>query len=460
MSRLYAALPIFAQNLACTISGLQRDRQRFTPHFHQTLSRWEATLSAPLPALRRLQAEALQQVVRRARTHSPFYRALAPPHEAGEPEEILARTLAQIPVLEKAVYRERFEDLVARDRPRRSLVRLETSGTTGTSLPVLHTRERLAEWYAVAWRQRRRAGVALGDPHFTFGGQPIVPLSQSSPPYWRRNAASRQTLFSNYHLTPENLPSYVDAIHALPARYAQGYPSALHLVARALLDAGRPLATGRLHGVFTSSETLLASQRADIERAFGAGVFDYYSATEACIAMTGCSAGRLHVDCEFCLVEVEVTDATEDWERGELLATALGADAVPFLRYRIGDVGTRARQPCPCGRAGDSFFSIDGRIEDYVVTPDGRRIGRMDHVFKAQPLVAEAQFVQETIHALRVLVVPRPGFDASAEERLVTEIRSRVGTALAVEIVRVDAIAREPNGKLRAVKSRVGRLQA
>jgi len=133
---------------------------------------------------------------------------------------------------------------------------------------------------------------------------------------------------------------------------------------------------------------------------------------------------------------------------------------VPFLRYRIGDVGTRARQPCPCGRAGDSFFSIDGRIEDYVVTPDGRRIGRMDHVFKAQPLVAEAQLVQETIHALRVLVVPRPGFDASAEERLLTEIRSRVGTALAVEIVRVDAIAREPNGKLRAVKSRVGRLEA
>lgn len=460
MSRLYAALPIFAQNLACSISGLRRERARFTPHFRETLARWEESLAWPRERLRALEAAALAVVVERARTASPFYRDLPPARAGGDPAEAIARTLATIPVLEKQTYREHLEDLVARDLPRRRLLRLETSGTTGTSLPVLHTRERLAEWYAVAWRQRRQAGVSLGDPHFTFGGQPIVPLEQRRPPFWRRNAASRQVLFSTYHLSPEHLPDYIGAIHALPARYAQGYPSALHLVARALLDAGRPLPAGRLRGVFTSSETLLDFQRTDIARAFGAPVFDYYSATEACIAMTGCAAGRLHVDHEFCLVEVEIAETSSEWERGELLATALGPDAVPFLRYRIGDIGTRARGPCPCGRAGESFLWIDGRIEDYVVTPDGRRIGRMDHVFKDQPLVAEAQFVQETRRSLRVLVVPRAGFDAIAEARLRAAIEGRVGTALTLEIVRVGAIAREPNGKLRAVKSRIGRLAA
>ena len=460
MSRLYAALPIFAQNLACSISGLRRERERFTPHFRATLARWEESLGWPRERLRAVEAASLARVVERARAASPFYRDLPPASADRDPGEAIARTLAAIPVLEKTVYRERLDDLVARDLPRRKLLRLETSGTTGTSLPVLHTRERLAEWYAVAWRQRTHAGVWLGDPHFTFGGQPIVPLGQRRPPFWRRNAASRQVLFSTYHLSPEHLPAYVEPIHELPARYVQGYPSALHLVARALLDAGRPLPEGRLRGVFTSSETLLDFQRADIARAFGAPVFDYYSATEACIAMTGCTAGRLHVDHEFCLVEVEVAESSAEWERGELLATALGPDAVPFLRYRIGDVGTRARSACPCGRAGDSFLWIDGRIEDYVVTPDGRRIGRMDHVFKDQPLVAEAQFVQETDRALRVLVVPRAGFDAAAEGRLRAEIERRVGTALAIEIVRVASIAREPNGKLRAVKSRVGSLAA
>lgn len=458
MSRLYPHLPVFAQDWACTWAGWRRNRERFTPHFHEVLARWERTLRAPLPELRRIQAEGLQRLVRRARAHSPFWRELPPPHEDRDPEVVLARTLATIPPLEKAVYRDRFEEIVARDLPRERLVRLKTSGTTGTPLPILHTPERIAEWYAVPWRQRRAAGLQLHDPHFSFGGQSVVPLVQEAPPFWRRNRASRQVLFSNYHLTPRHLPAYVEALHALPARYVQGYPSALQLVATALLDAGRPVAPGRLLGVFTSSETLLDFQRRTLEQAFGAPVFDYYSSAEAAVAMTGCRAGRLHVDHEFCIVELEVQERGTGFERGPLLVTGLGTDATPFLRYRIGDVGTRATEPCPCGRPGDSFLALDGRIEDYVVTPDGRRIGRMDHVFKDQSAVAEAQIVQDDPKALTVLVVPRTGFDAAAEARLRDEIRSRVGNAMALTVRRVDRIAREPNGKLRAVVSRVGRI--
>lgn len=458
MSRLYAALPIFAQDLVCTVAGLRRERQRFTPAFREALSRLEGSILASADAQRSAQAMALRAVVERVRAHVPFYHGLPSPDGATDPETAIAQTLDSIPVLEKDVYRANFDALIARDVPSRRRLRFETSGTTGTSLPVLHTPERLAAWYAVAWRQRRRVGVALGDSHLTFGGQRIVPLSQTRPPFWRRNAAGRQILFSNHHLSPGNLPAYVDAVHAFPARYVQGYPSALHLVARALLEAGRPFPTGRLRGVFTSSETLLDFQRSDLAQAFGAPVFDYYSATEACVAMTGCAEGRLHVDSEFCLVEVEVEESTPAWERGPLLVTALGDDAVPFLRYRIGDVGTRARHACPCGRPGESFLFLDGRIEDYVLTPEGARIGRMDHVFKNQPLVAEAQFLQERADTLVVRLVPRAGFDAAAEERLLAEIRKRVGASLALRVERVETIAREPNGKLRAVKSRVGRL--
>ena len=54
MSALYEALPIFAQNLACTWAGYRRSRMRFTPHFHRMLAEWErligdANLEYPLP---------------------------------------------------------------------------------------------------------------------------------------------------------------------------------------------------------------------------------------------------------------------------------------------------------------------------------------------------------------------------------------------------------------------------
>ena len=69
---------------------------------------------------------------------------------------------------------------------------------------------------------------------------------------------------------------------------------------------------------------------------------------------------------------------------------------------------------------------------------------------------AEAQIVQETPAAIEVRVVPRPEWNADRARELEKEIRARLGDEIRVELRMVDAIAREPNGKFRAVKSRIG----
>lgn len=456
MNRLYARLPIFAQNLTCGWAGRIRANQRFTPYFRNTLAEWEGSQLGPLEALREIQRTRLHRLVERCRRHVPAHRNLPPASDARDPQEALSRTLARIPPLDKQDYAARPQDFVARDIPGRRLRSGKTSGTTGTALPLWYTSETLAEEYATVWRLRRACGVELHDPHLSFGGQIIVPVGQTEPPFWRTNRHGHQTLFSLYHLSPGNLPAYVEAIHSRPARYAQGYPSSLHLIGRAMLEMGRPLPPGRLAAVFTSSESLLAFQRDTIEAAFGAPVRDRYGTSEFAASMTECSEGRLHVDMEFCIVEVEPVEETDDWVRGPLLVTGLGNDATGFLRYRIGDIGTQIKGPCPCGRPGDIFEDIDGRIEDTIVTPDGRSIGRLDHIFKAQRDVAEAQILQETREAIEVRVVPRASWSDASARSLYQEIRSRLGEEIGVELRLVETIPREPNGKFRAVKSRVG----
>jgi phenylacetate-CoA ligase len=171
--------------------------------------------------------------------------------------------------------------------------------------------------------------------------------------------------------------------------------------------------------------------------------------------MTPCALNRLHVDMEYCIVEVEPEEENDEWARGPLLVTGLATEATPFLRYRIGDVGTRSKAPCPCGRPGDVFLSVDGRTDDLVMTPDGRMVGRLDHIFKGQLDVGEAQILQETRDAIRVLVVPRRTFSAQSEAALRKEIRGRLGPEIRTEIRLVETIPREANGKFRAVKSRL-----
>ena len=458
MSSLYDALPVFAQDLACTWAGWRRSRARFTPHFHRTLARLEQTVSESLAGLHRIQWQRLQRLVEHARSHVPFYAGLAAPAQTADPLAAIHATLERIEPLEKRTYRDRCEEFLARNLDRRRLIRGKTSGTTGSALPLWYTSEALAEEFATFWRGRRAAGADLHDANLTFNGQSIVPFHQTQPPFWRTNRWGRQTLFSLYHGTPENLRHYVEAIHRTPAVYAQGYPSAMHLVARAMLDAGRPLPPGRLRACFTSSESLLAFQRDTIERAFGARIHDRYGVSEFCVSMFECEQRRLHVDMEFGIVEVEVEEESEEWVRGPLLVTGFANDATPLLRYRVGDVGTRSKTPCPCGRAGDVFIDVDGRIEDYVMTPDGRLVGRLDHIFKEQLDVAEAQVLQQTPDALEVLVVRRPGYGDASERALLKEFRTRLGDQIAIQLRYVDEIPRERNGKLRAVKSAVGRM--
>ncbi len=458
MSGIYEALPIFAQNLACTWAGYWRSRQRYTPYFHRTLEAWERSLDAPLEALHEIQWRRLKKLVEHARAHVPYYRNLPAPSEAREPAEAIRETLAGISPLEKSSYREHTDNFIARNISRRRLIPGATSGTTGTALKLWSTPEALAEEFVGFWRGARSLGVRLDDPRLTFNAQNIVPVGQQRPPFWRTNRWNRQTLFSIYHCSPENLGTYVNAIHEAEATFAQGYPSFMHLVARAMLEAGRPLPPDRIKVCITSSESLFAFQREVIEEAFGAPVQDRYGASEFCCSMTQCRAGQLHVDMEFCIVEVEVEEETDDWVRGPLLVTGLATEATPFIRYRIGDVGTRSKRPCACGRAGDAFLSVDGRIEDYVVTPEGRMVGRLDHIFKGELDVAEAQVLQETQDALEVLIVRRDSYDENSERHLLEEFRSRLGKAIELRLRYVDSIPREANGKFRAVKSKVGRL--
>ncbi|HXV35504.1 MAG TPA: hypothetical protein VEC18_00020 [Myxococcota bacterium] len=456
---LLRVTPPALQNFAMSARGYQIHRFRYTPYFYRRLAELEQTAAAPLERLHAIQRERLDLRVDWARRHVPFYRDLPPPSQKRDPVEAIRETLDSIPPLEKREYAKDPTPFVDRDYPRWKLVKNRTSGTTGTALEFRHTREALAEEYATVWRMYRRHGIGLDDPRLTFGGNIVVPFEADSPPFWRVNHYGHQTLISTYHMKPANLGIYVCEIHKMRARWVQGYPSCLFVMARALLDAGRPLPRGRLAGVFTSSERLLAFHRETIEAGFNAPVVDRYGTSEFAVSMISCEQHQLHVDMEFCIVEVDPIESDDTSTRGSLLVTGLAPDAIPFFRYRIGDIGTRAKQPCACGRPGDVFLDVEGREDDFVMTPDGRLIGRLDHIFKGQTEIAEAQIVQERREAIRVLIVPRLHYSRASERRLIAAIRERLGAEIEVEIAIVREIPREANGKFRAVKSAIGQLQ-
>ena len=451
---LYDRLPVPLQELLVWGAGWRSYRRRFGPRFQRLLEELQRGDLRGADEVRADQDRRLREMVCWAADTVPYYRTLFR-REGIDPASIRGLDdLPRLPLLTKQTLRDRPQELRSEAVPAGEVVTGHTSGTTGTALALLHGLDALAWEYAVVWRQRGWFGLRLHDRYAAFGGQSVVPFAQSAPPFWRFDRARNRVLFSLYHMTPANLDHYARELCRPGYRFWQGYPSSLALVCNHLLARGIALGPAAPRAVFTSSETLLDFQREAIAAATGAPIADRYGHAELAVSALQCPAGSYHVDTEFGAVEILPHEETDEWVRGEIVATGFANRAMPLLRYRTGDVATlRKRGGCPCGRARPVLERIDGRIEDYVVTPDGRRIGRLDHVFKDTREIAEAQIHQTAPDRLVVRLVPRERFDDAARRRLEQELRARVGEAIGIELELVEAIPRLASGKFRAVVS-------
>lgn len=443
---IYESLPVSLQNVACTLVGYRHRWTRYRRPFPEIVDELMESQWSSRGALRELQGARFRELCRTAVETVPHYRELDV-----DPDS----SLHDFPVLPKERVRSDPRSFLGDRYSRWRLHRGRTSGTTGTALRLWFERRALVEEFATVWRLRRNVGVERGMRNLTFAGRSVVPRDQREPPFWRYNRAENQVVFSQYHTRPGNLAYYAEEIRRQePPYYVQGYPSFVHLLAAYLLEEG--ITVPRPVAIFTSSESLLAWQRDRIEEAFDAPLRDRYGVGEFCVSMTECEAGRLHVDEEFGIVELkEVLEETDEMETGVLLCTGLANRAMPLIRYEVGDVGTRYRSPCSCGRESSSFEDIDGRLEDYVVTPEGDLVGRLDHVFKDLHRIREAQIVQHDRSSVDVRVVAADGFAEEDHERLQEELRTRLGSSIEIRVHYVDEIPRTDRGKLRAVVSEV-----
>jgi phenylacetate-CoA ligase len=90
-------------------------------------------------------------------------------------------------------------------------------------------------------------------------------------------------------------------------------------------------------------------------------------------------------------------------------------------------------------------------MDDYLKTVDGRKIGRLDHIFKGISHVAEAQLVQERIDEVTIRLVPFKKFSDEDRKRLVNNAKDRLGKEMTIGVEIVNEIPRTRSGKFRAV---------
>jgi phenylacetate-CoA ligase len=451
---VYHRLPAPLREAGASLHGYRLRSWRYGPETEpliaETLLRdaWDAA------HWERWREERLPAMLRRAAEHVPYYRRQWESRRAAG-DHASPSCLESWPVLSKEAVRAEPRAFVDDGCDARMLRHEHTSGTTGTPLSLFQSRETVRTWYGISEaRIRHWNGLSRRDRWAIFGGQLVVPIASTHPPFWVWNAGLRQLYLSSYHLAPANVAAYVDALRRHRVQYVFGYASSLDSVARLSAEAG--LALPPMHVAIANAEPIYAWQRETIARAFQCPVRETYGMAEMVTAASECAEGTLHLWPDVGVTEILRDDsdaAAAPGESGRLVCTGLVNREMPLIRYAVGD---RARlapptRACACGRRLPIIERIEGRSDDVVVTPDGRRVGRFDPVFKADLPIREAQIVQEAPDRLVVRVVPAPGWTPEQAEDLARRVRMRVGDSLAVTVEPVDAIARTKAGKFRAV---------
>ncbi len=257
------------------------------------------------------------------------------------------------------------------------------------------------------------------------------------------------------HISEEKLEIYASRLREIRPSLLKALPEYLVAIARFATRRGRPLPS--IPVVKPMGGKLCRPLAEEIETAFRGTLREDYGSQEIGAMAFDCRHRRgLHVLEDRFLVEVTRHGRpVPEGELGVVLVTDLENRAMPLIRYRIGDVGRIDSTPCPCGRTSKRLF-LEGRLEDTVVTDDGRAVTveALGALLYREPGIDDFQLL-ETPDGRFELTYVASGVGARADEASVKHKLTReLGTEEDLRFRSVSSVLPEASGKFRHVKSR------
>ncbi len=451
---IYNRVPVSLQNGALSAYGLHTRLTRYNKGFFRLLDDLREREAWSADRMMAYRDDRLRRFVRHSADTVPYYRELFRTLRI-DPREINGLgALRQLPILDRSTVRERWREFISDAIPTKRQELKFTSGTTGAGLRYVATRAATREQWAVWWRFRYAHGIRFGTPCAMFRSALLVPLDRTEPPFWRRNMATGEIFFSGNHMAPRYLPFYIEELNRLRPPWIHGFGSTVTTLASFILETGKTL-DYPIRWVTLGSEQVYPHQIEKIETAFGVRPLQLYGMTEAVANVSEAPDGEMYVDEDFAAMEFLPIDGTESCD---IVGTNFSNPAFPLLRYRVGDLGTPTARRGANGRRIVS--RLEGRSDDYIIRPDGSRLGRLDILFRRMVNIREAQIYQDMPTEVRLRVVKGKDYTVADESALLAVARKHIGDDIGIAVDYVEAIERTPSGKLLHVRSELagGRL--
>lgn len=399
------------------------------------------------------QMQQLEKLLTHAYENVPYYRKKFNEWSIKPKDVKSIDDLQKLPYISKEIANENLSDLTAKNYPQSKLVYGTSGGTTGTPVGFYFEKGITApkEW-AFIWRQWNWAGFRFGNKCVILRGSIIKKVKNGKRLFWEYYPEKNNLILSSYDMTNESMIKYIGRINKFEPVAIRGYPSSLYILANFLRNSN--IKTKSIKCILTSSETLYQYQREEIEKYFGAQVYDHYGNAERNALIMQCEKKNYHIISEYGIVELIGKDGkvvNKENEIGEIVATGFLNNAMPFIRYKTNDIAIYSGKECSCGRNYPLVKKIVGRVQDYFVSAQNNLIpltgGTDGLVLEVSNNIEKAQFYQEKKGVIILKIVKKDGYTNDDSQKVLYALKSRYGSDLNFRIEFVNDIPRTKRGK-------------
>jgi phenylacetate-CoA ligase len=445
----YMAAPGWLKASAGRAYAWVPERFRFGAAYYRFRDELAVTDAA---AVQRLARRKLRATLEWAMRTVPAYRDYAPLLARCDDTEAL---LARMPLVDKAAIKAHPERYLSSAIPPSARLKTVTGGSSRDPLEFyLHKHVTRPKEYAFMHAFRARTGSDGSEPILALRGRPVPGAARPGGAIWTYEPIKRQLIFSSAHLDAAHMPRYAEALALHRPQLVEAYPSVLYLLARWLVEHPVPAFTSAVRGVMLYSETVYGFQTKLFREVFHCPVLAHYGHSERVLmAASMPDDDRYFFWPQYGWMELVGFDGRpvrEPGVVGEIVGTGFDNRAMPFVRYRTGDMAMLSDRGHPRLPGFPACERIEGRMQEFIVDRHERLISVVTigaaH-FPEFGAIDRMQYEQKHPGELILKFVAGDGFTRDMQRRLAAAVGDKAGCD--VRVAKVRDIERTARGKHR-----------
>ena len=221
------------------------------------------------------------------------------------------------------------------------------------------------------------------------------------------------------------------------------------------------------------AEPWTAGMRDRIQERLGIRAHNIFGTSEISGPMfTDCAEQKgIHIWGDIAYTEVidsETGENLPDGESGELVVTVLQKEAMPMIRYRVGDITSLDTSVCPCGCTHPRISRLTGRVDDMLIIR-GINVfpSQVEHCLMQIPEISGQNYMiivtrDGSLDSMRVQVELRKEFFSDKiddlleiRKKVAYELKNALNVSVDVELTAPDSLPRFEGKAKRVIDRRV-----